>query len=124
MVLAAIPAKVALTGFLFYSTPIYLASIDVSQPTIGRMIMLYGLLMLVGTQLGARLHSRLVGGILLISAGGLLTGVALQLPGLFSPELGMALAIALFGLAQGLAAAPMLAVLPGEVRRLKEDGAD
>jgi predicted MFS family arabinose efflux permease len=112
VVLAAIPAKVALTGFLFYSTPIYLASIDVSQPTIGRMIMLYGLLMLVGTQLGARLHSRLAGGILLIGAGGLLTGVALQLPGLFAPELGMALAIALFGLAQGLAAAPMLAVLP------------
>jgi predicted MFS family arabinose efflux permease len=110
--LAAIPAKVALTGFLFYSTPIYLASIDVSQPTIGRMIMLYGLLMLVGTQLGARLHSRLLGGILMIGGGGLLTGVALYLPGLFAPELGMALAIALFGLAQGLAAAPMLAVLP------------
>ncbi len=112
VVLAAIPAKIALTGFLFYSTPIYLASIDVSQPTIGRMIMLYGLLMLAGTQLGARLHGRLAGGIVLIGAGGLLTGTALYLPGLFSPELGMALAIALFGFAQGLAAAPMLAVLP------------
>jgi predicted MFS family arabinose efflux permease len=112
VVLAAIPAKIALTGFLFYSTPIYLASLDVSQPTIGRMIMLYGLLMLVGTQLGAKLHSRLAGGIVLIGLGGMLSGAALHLPGLLAPELGMALAIGLFGLAQGLAAAPMLAVLP------------
>jgi uncharacterized membrane protein YfcA len=43
--------------------------------------MLYGLLMLVGTQLGARLHNRLAGGILMITLGGLLTGVALYLPG-------------------------------------------
>jgi predicted MFS family arabinose efflux permease len=112
VVLAAIPAKIALAGFLFYSTPIYLASLEVSQPTIGRIIMLYGLLMLVGTQLGARLHTRHAGGIVLIGLGGVLTGAALHLPGLFAPELGMALAIALFGLAQGLAAAPMLAVLP------------
>lgn len=110
--LAAIPAKVALTGFLFYAAPLYLAAIDVSQPTIGRMIMLYGLLMLVGTQLGARLHARAWLGVVLIAAGGLLTALALQLPRFLAPELGMALAIALFGLAQGLAAAPMLAVLP------------
>jgi predicted MFS family arabinose efflux permease len=112
VLLAAIPAKVALTGFLFYSTPIYLASIDVSQPTIGRMIMLYGLLMLLGTQLGARLHGELLGGLVLIALGGLLTGLALQLPGHMAPEIGMGLAIAIFGFAQGLAAAPMLAVLP------------
>lgn len=112
IVLAAIPAKVALTGFLFYTTPVYLASLDVSQPAIGRMIMLYGLLMLVGTQLGARLHDRVGGGIALVALGGLLTGAALSLPQLFGPALGMALAIAGFGLAQGLAAAPMLAVLP------------
>ncbi len=112
IVLAAIPAKVALTGFLFYTTPVFLASLDVSQPAIGRMIMLYGLLMLVGTQLGARLHDRVGGGIALIALGGLLTGAALSLPQIFGPALGMALAIAGFGLAQGLAAAPMLAVLP------------
>lgn len=108
----AIPAKVALTGFLFYTTPLYLASIGVSQSAIGRMIMLYGLLMLVGTQVGASLHERLGGGIGLVVLGGLLTGLALALPGLLPPELGMALAIAAFGLAQGMAAAPMLAILP------------
>jgi len=112
VVLAAIPAKIALTGFLFYATPIYLAAMDVSQPGIGRMIMFYGLLMLVGTQLGARLHGDLLGGLVLIASGGLLTGLALQLPGHMAAELGMGLAIALFGFAQGLAAAPMLAVLP------------
>jgi predicted MFS family arabinose efflux permease len=112
IVLAAIPAKLALTGFLFYAAPLYLSGLDVSQPTIGRMIMLYGLLMLVGTQLGARLHGGAWLGLLLISGGGLLTALALQLPWALAPELGMGLAIAVFGFAQGLAAAPMLAVLP------------
>ena len=112
MLLAAIPAKIALTGFLFYATPIYLASLDVSQPTIGRMVMLYGLFMLLGTQLGARLHQGLTGGVLLVAAGGLVTGAALALPAAMSPELGMAIAIGVFGLAQGSAAAPMLAILP------------
>lgn len=112
VVLAAIPAKVALTGFLFYAAPLYLSGLDVSQPTIGRMIMLYGLLMLVGTQLGARLHGGAWLGLLLVGGGGLLTALALQLPRVLAPELGMGLAIAVFGFAQGLAAAPMLAVLP------------
>lgn len=113
VVFAAIPAKIALTGFLFYSTPIFLAELDFSQPAIGRMIMLYGLLMLVGTQLGARLHDWAGRhGLALIALGGLLTGVALVLPELFEPGPGVALAIALFGFAQGIASAPMLAVLP------------
>jgi len=41
-----------------------------------------------------------------------MTAAALQLPNFLAPELGMGLAIAAFGFAQGLAAAPMLAVLP------------
>lgn len=113
VVLAAIPAKIALTGFLFYTTPIFLAELDFSQPAIGRMIMLYGLMMLVGTQLGAQLHDRTTRyGLTLVALGGLLTGVALLAPQLYAPGLAMALAISGFGLAQGIASAPMLAALP------------
>jgi predicted MFS family arabinose efflux permease len=113
VVLAAIPAKIALTGFLFYTTPIFLAELDFSQPAIGRMIMLYGLLMLVGTQLGAQLHDRTARyGVILVALGGLLTGAALLAPQLYAPGPAMALAISVFGLAQGIASAPMLAVLP------------
>lgn len=112
IIFAAIPAKIALTGFLFFMTPLFLNSIDFTQPAIGRMIMLYGILMLVGTQLGAYLHDRSGRGVGLIAAGGLLTGLALVAPGLVDQEVIIPIAIGLFGLAQGIASAPMLAIIP------------
>jgi predicted MFS family arabinose efflux permease len=112
ILLAAIPAKIALTGFLFYSVPLFLHAIDFSQPAIGRMIMLYGIFMLIGTRLGAHLYDRHGHAPGLIGAGGVLTGAALLAPGLVAGNLVIAIAIGLFGLAQGIASAPMLAVIP------------
>lgn len=112
VLLAAIPAKIALTGFLFYLTPLYLSTLGVSEPAIGRTIMLYGIFMIVGTQLGAFLGDRQGGYAVLIGLGGLLTGAALAGGTLFDPTTGTAVAIAVFGLAQGIASAPMLAILP------------
>jgi len=110
--LAAIPAKIALTGFLFYSVPLFLNAIDYSQPAIGRMVMLYGIFMLMGTQFGAHLHDRHGHAPGLIGLGGLLTGAALVAPHLAQGDLVVAIAIGLFGLAQGIASAPMLAIIP------------
>lgn len=112
ILLAAIPAKVALTGFLFYLTPLFLDSLDVSQPAIGRTIMLYGIFMLVGIQAGAWLGDRGGRYALLVALGGLLTGGALIAVSSVDPRDGMAIAVGVFGLAQGLASAPMLALLP------------
>lgn len=112
ILLAAIPAKIALTGFLFYLTPLFLNELGVSQPAIGRTIMLYGIFMLVGTQLGAWLGDR--GGRYagLVALGGLMTGGALIAVTTVDPTDGMAVAVGVFGLAQGIASAPMLALLP------------
>ncbi|MEM7442340.1 MAG: MFS transporter [Pseudomonadota bacterium] len=117
IIFAAIPAKIALTGFLFFMIPLFLNSIDFTQPAIGRMIMIYGILMLVGTQLGARIHDRSGYGLALIAVGGLLTGIALAGPGLIDSgmidlDLMIPITIGLFGLAQGVASAPMLAIIP------------
>lgn len=112
ILLAAIPAKIALTGFLFYIVPLFLHAIDFSQPAIGRMIMLYGIFMLAGTQIGAQLHDRRGHAAGLIGVGGVLTGVALVGPHLMQGDLVIAAAIGLFGLAQGIASAPMLAIIP------------
>lgn len=112
IVLAAIPAKIALTGFLFYLTPLFLHSLDVSQPAIGRTIMLYGVFMLIGTQLGAWLGDRGGRYALMVVLGGLLTGGALLTVTSVEPSHGMAVAVGVFGLAQGIASAPMLALLP------------
>lgn len=112
VVFAAVPAKIALTGFLFFLTPLYLHQLGVSEPAIGRTIMLYGIFMLVGTQLGAIVADRRGAYALLIALGGLITGAALYGGTLLSPTVGVPLAVAVFGLAQGIASAPMLAILP------------
>jgi predicted MFS family arabinose efflux permease len=112
ILLAAIPAKIALTGFLFYIVPLFLHAIDFSQPAIGRMIMLDGIFMLAGTRIGAQLHDRRGHAAGLIGLGGVLTGAALVAPHLVAGDLMIATAIGLFGLAQGIASAPMLAIIP------------
>ncbi len=112
ILLAAIPAKIALTGFLFYLTPLLLDSLGVSQPAIGRTIMLYGVFMLIGTQLGAWLGDRGGRYAPLVALGGLLTGGALLAVTAVDPTDGIPVAVAVFGLAQGVASAPMLALLP------------
>ncbi|SMF81260.1 Predicted arabinose efflux permease, MFS family [Tistlia consotensis] len=112
ILLAAIPAKIALTGFLFYLTPLFLHSLDVSQPAIGRTIMLYGVFMLVGTQIGAWLGDRGGRYAMLVALGGLMTGGALIAVTSVDPRAGIAVAVGVFGLAQGIASAPMLALLP------------
>ena len=112
LVLIAIPAKIALTGFLFYASPVYLQMLDFTQPAIGRIIMLYGLAMLVGTHTGAMLASGYGRMNILVVVGGIGTAAMLFLPYYVAADWVMAVAIFGFGIAQGLAAAPMLAVLP------------
>ena len=77
--LAAIPAKILLTGVCFYLVPLYVLSIGHSQSVVGRVLMLYAVVMVVLSPVAAALASSrermewLVGAGLLVSgAGGLL----------------------------------------------------
>ena len=45
--LAAIPAKVLLTGVCFYLVPLYVLSLGSTQSVVGRILMLYGVVMVV-----------------------------------------------------------------------------
>jgi predicted MFS family arabinose efflux permease len=112
VLLAAIPAKVVLSSFVFYLTPLYLSSLDLSQPAIGRNVVLYGLTMLLTIPLGAIASDRLraTGGMIVLA--GVATGLGMLAPRFFGPDVAIPIAIALTGLCQGLASAPMLALVP------------
>lgn len=110
---AAIPAKVLLGGFIFFLAPLELRELGLSQAAIGRNVMLYGLCMLPAIILGAWLTDRTGHGGLVITVAGVLNGVALLLPLWLERDVALPLAIIGTGLAQGLAAAPMLAIIPG-----------
>jgi MFS family permease len=103
--LAAIPAKVLLTGLCFYLVPLYALSIGSTQSVVGRVLMVYGVVMVVGSPLAAALASSrarmewLVGGGLLISGlGGVLLlagdGVGWLFGAVFLVGLGQSLSIA------------------------------
>lgn len=110
---AAIPAKVLLGGFIFFLAPLELRELGLSQAAIGRNVMLYGLCMLPAIILGAWLTDRTGRGGLVITVAGVLNGVALLLPLWLERDVALPLAIIGTGLSQGLAAAPMLAIIPG-----------
>lgn len=109
LLLAAIPAKIVLAGFIFYLAPLALRDAGLSQAAIGRNVMLYGLCMLPAIAAGGWLadRARLGGG--LIWGAALLNGAALLAIPLLPVEAALPLAIAVTGAAQGLASAPMLA---------------
>lgn len=113
VVLAAIPAKILLGGFIFFLVPLALRETGLGQAAIGRHVMLYGLCMLPAIALGAWLADRTGRGGLIIAVAGVANGLGLLLPLWLDIDLALPVAIIITGLAQGLAAAPMLAIIPG-----------
>jgi MFS family permease len=100
--LAAMPAKMLLTGVCFYLVPLYLLSIGSTQAMAGRVLMIYGVVMVLMMPLGANLaHSRarmelLVGvGLLLSGLGGTMLVLGDGVPWVFA-------AVGLVGLGQSL----------------------
>ncbi len=112
VLLAAIPAKVLLGGFVFFLAPLELRELGLSQAAIGRNVMLYGLCMLPAIMLGAWIADRSGRGGSIIVAAGLLNGAGLLAPLWLPAETALPLAVIATGFAQGLAAAPMLAMIP------------
>jgi MFS family permease len=103
--LAAIPAKILLTGMCFYLVPLYLLSVGSTQAVAGRVLMTYGVVMVVmmpvaaalaGTRrrmellVGAGLLTSGLGGLLLLSGG----HVLLVFAAVFLVGLGQSMSIA------------------------------
>lgn len=73
--LAAIPAKVILTGVCFYLVPLYIVSIGSSQSMAGRMLMVYAVLMVLIVPLAAAAADRGGSRERLVAAGLIVSGL-------------------------------------------------
>jgi MFS family permease len=109
--LAAIPAKMLLTGMVFYLVPLYLLSINSTQAVAGRVIMTYGVVMVVMTPIAAmlatsrrRMEWLVAAGLAVSGAGGLLLNVG-QSP------VWVCAAVALVGMGQSLSIAAQSALV-------------
>ncbi len=107
LVLAAVPNKMIMAGFLFYLVPLYLTDLEHTQSGIGRMLMLYGLVTLALMNIAAKISDAIQNYEKPIILGGLVSGVAFIL-GLFDQTIGgpsVAVGIAIAGLGFGHALA-------------------
>ena len=109
--LAAIPAKILLTGVCFYLVPLYVLSIGSTQSVVGRILMVYAVAMVVFSPIAASLATSrermewLVGAGLLISGiGGVLLFAGASVAWVFA-------AILLVGLGQSLSIAAQSALV-------------
>ncbi len=111
VVFGAIPAKMILTGFLFYLAPLYLTLLDSSQSEIGRVMMVYGIAMIVLSPLAARLADLYGHRVLFVALGGLISGLAMA--GILREEnFWMILwAVVGLGIGQSVSIAPQLALV-------------
>ncbi|MCG7490048.1 MFS transporter [Vibrio sp. Of14-4] len=105
---SAIPAKIILTGFLYYICPVYLQSLGESNAVSGRIMMTYGLAIVLIAPLSAILIDKWNHKMTFIFAGGILSAVALinitALPG----TLGLLFIVVIVGIAHGIGVSPQV----------------
>ena len=113
VVFGAMPARIILTGFLFYIIPLFLSELGASQPMIGRIMMIYGLAMLMTIHFGTGLSDKFGTAASQITWAGLLTGLGAAALGFMPPIAAVMVALVIMGLCQGIASASMLAIVHG-----------
>jgi len=105
----AIPAKIILTGFLYYMVPLYLVSLDATQSEIGRIMMVYSLIIIPLGPVASRIADRTGQMVELVVLGTVLSGIILiSLYGEAS-VMSMLLAVAMMGAAHSILKAPLIA---------------
>jgi predicted MFS family arabinose efflux permease len=112
VLLGAVPAKVVLTGFLYFLAPLQLEAEGASQSAIGRIMMLYGLAMVLLTPLTAKLADRWKAHLACIVIGGVLSGAGLMGLRWFDGIEVMVVAILVLGIAQAISVTPQLTLVP------------
>ncbi|MBK8175650.1 MAG: MFS transporter [Rhodospirillales bacterium] len=108
----AMPAKIVLTGFLYYLAPLFLAHLGNTPAETGRIMMLYGLMMVLLTPLSARLVDRLGRPLAFVVAGGVLSGAGLLAVVWSASTETMMMAVIMLGLAQAVSITPQLSLVP------------
>jgi MFS family permease len=120
--LAAMPAKILLTGMCFYLVPLYVLTIDSTQAMSGRILMTYGAVMVVMSPLTAalattreRMHWLVGGGLVVSGLGGALMLAGTGIGWVFA-------AVVLVGVGQSLSISAQSALVaehcPAEIAQL------
>ncbi|MEM8553644.1 MAG: MFS transporter [Pseudomonadota bacterium] len=108
IIFCAIPAKVILTGVFYLMVPIYLASFGSSQSEIGRIMMLYSLLIIPMSPLASRLCDRLGQNLGFVIGATVASGIVLMLMYQNTTLGGVVLMVGALGVAHAFLKAPLI----------------
>ncbi|WP_315981927.1 MFS transporter [Aliamphritea spongicola] len=105
----AIPAKIILTGFLYYFVPVYLITLDATQAEIGRIMMIYALIIIFLGPTASHIADRSKHMIDLVVFGTVLSGAVLLLLNGDADVLTVLISVILMGMAHAIIKAPLIA---------------
>jgi MFS family permease len=108
---SAIPAKVALAGFLYYSVPLYLKGLGYNQSVTGRVMMAYGLAIILASPIVAQLADRSKDRSRFLMIGGLIAAIAMTIPLFVEDMTGAALAVIGLGIGHAIGVAPQMTLI-------------
>ncbi len=109
---SAIPAKMILTGFLFFLTPLYLQHLDCDAATGGRVMLSYFALMILLGPIAARWADRRARHRTFVVLGGLLSGTGVLSVLYWNDPAAVLAGVTALGLGQAMLTAPTLALIP------------
>ena len=116
--LAAIPAKVVLTGFLYYSIPLYLNELGNNQSSTGRIMMAYGLAIILLSPAIAGLADRFGRRRWFVVVGGYVGVLGLAALYFLDGTLGVVLSVTCIGIAHAIGVPPQLALVGDSCREV------
>ena len=104
ILLSALPGAVAVVGFLYYFSPVYLNRIGTSQSTIGRILMIYGICLIYIAPIISKYADRSQNKKMYVFASGILGSLAFMIFWLMEGPIATALAIFFLGLSSSFGA--------------------
>lgn len=120
-ILSAIPAKIALAGFLYYSIPLYFKDMGFSQSLAGRVMMAYGLAIIMVGPIAARLADQKRDRLQFVVVGGYIASIAMMIPVLFDGTTGAVLAVIGLGIGHAIGVAAQMTLINDRCGGMLED---
>ncbi|MCK4744252.1 MAG: MFS transporter [Sulfuriflexus sp.] len=108
---SAVPAKIALTGFLYYTVPLYMSTLGTEQSSIGRIMMAYGIAMILLSPLVGKLADKTKRYTLLIIIGGVLSTLSLMILYFENSIVGVLMSMTLLGIAHAIGVPPQISLI-------------
>ena len=108
---SSIPAKICLTGFLYYIAPMFLKQLGNTQSSIGRVIMSYGLMMVFVSPMVGNFADRFKCRRVFTNLGGLMSGVGLLMVLFWNTTPGVLVSIAVLGISHSIQVSSQMSLI-------------